>query len=98
MSRATHAESALSDVVPGLAGVDNGAVTHEPNNRADPVWDAAWEWVLREHENRLDSVSRAELIRWLEADPRHRSAHAEACEIWLACALLPPVQSGPDDR
>jgi transmembrane sensor len=54
--------------------------------------------VIQEHENRLDTVSRSELARWLQADPRHRSAYEEACEIWLACALLPPVPSDPDNR
>ena len=84
--------------MPGLVRVDNGVVTNEPHNRPDPIWDAAWQWVIQEHENRLDTVSRSELARWLQADPRHRSAYEEACEIWLACALLPPVPSDPDNR
>ncbi len=71
----------------------------------DPVWELAWEWVVREHEESLDEGRRQQLMTWLQADIKHRAAYEDACEIWLAAALIPRVDGddsdtgdGPPDR
>jgi ferric-dicitrate binding protein FerR (iron transport regulator) len=70
------------------------------NPRNDPVWDAAWAWVQRQHEDpHLDEPAKAELVRWLAADPRHRAIYEEASRLWLLAGLVPPVNDieAPDD-
>lgn len=59
--------------------------------RHDPIWQTAWEWVIREHEQPLDPDARAELAKWLRADPAHRKTYQEAARLWLLVALVPPV-------
>lgn len=59
----------------------------------DPLWSAAWQWVVREHEQPLDPAERAGLAAWLAEDRAHRLAYEEASRIWLAAALVPE----PDD-
>ena len=59
-------------------------------DRNDPVWNTAWDWVLREHEQPFDDVARAELVAWLKSDPTHLAHYEEASRIWLEAALLPP--------
>jgi len=66
-------------------------MTFSHNN--DAVWNTAWEWVVREHEQPLDDAARDELAAWIAADPAHRRAYMEAARRWLAAALIPP----PDD-
>jgi transmembrane sensor len=61
----------------------------------DPVWQAAWHWVLREHEGRLDDAQRAERLAWLNADPAHRKAYDEAARLWLLAGLVPPAHVQP---
>lgn len=56
----------------------------------EALWNAAWEWVIREHEQPLDDAVRAELLAWLKADPRHPQYYEEAHRVWLAAALVPP--------
>ena len=57
-----------------------------------PAWETAWGWVLRQHEEReLGEPVRAELARWLAADPRHLAVYEEACRVWLMAGFLPPV-------
>lgn len=58
-------------------------------DRNDPVWNTAWEWVIREHEQPLDDAARAELVAWLKSDPTHLARYEEASRIWLAAALVP---------
>lgn len=61
----------------------------------DPLWQIAWDWVLREHEQSLDADTQADLIEWLKADPTHRKLYDEACRLWLLVGLVPP--SDPSD-
>jgi ferric-dicitrate binding protein FerR (iron transport regulator) len=69
-----------------------GVARHmNPSDRNDAQWNAAWGWVIREHEQPLDEAARAELVAWLKADPAHLEHYEEACRIWLAAALVPPL-------
>ena len=64
----------------------------DTNRRQDAVWETAWTWVQRQHENpSLPEPQKAELIRWLAADPRHRAVYEEASKLWLLAGLVPPV-------
>lgn len=47
----------------------------------DLVWNAAVEWVMREHEI-LTPDELMELITWLEADSTHIAAYDEASYLW----------------
>lgn len=64
-----------------------------PDSRQqDPVWDAAWAWVLRHHEEKyLNEDTTRELAQWLSADPSHRKAYDEASRLWLLAGFVPPV-------
>lgn len=66
------------------------------SDRNDLQWNAAWEWVIREHEQPLDDAARAELVAWLKADPAHLKNYEEAHRVWLAAALVPPPASEGD--
>lgn len=66
-------------------------------DRNDLLWNTAWEWVIREHEQPLDDAARAELVTWLKADPAHLKHYEEAHRVWLATALLPPPTSEDDE-
>ena len=61
--------------------------------RDEALWNAAWEWVIREHEQPLDDTARAQLLAWLKAGPQHRQYYEEAHRVWLGAALLPPTDS-----
>jgi len=61
----------------------------------DPVWQTAWRWVLREHEQPLSEDQRDELMRWLDDDARHLAAHQKASRLWLLGGLVPPVNEDP---
>ncbi len=56
----------------------------------DVVWNTAWEWVVREHEQPLDDAAREQLVAWLDANPAHRKAYEEAAQRWLLAGLIPP--------
>ena len=62
------------------------------SDRDEALWDTAWDWVLREHEQALDEVARAELVAWLKADPAHLKNYQEAHRVWLGTALVPPSE------
>lgn len=68
----------------------------ENSEREDLVWDTAWEWVVREHEQPLDAAVRQQLVAWLMADPSHRKAYDEAAHIWLLAGLIPPPDRSDD--
>lgn len=58
----------------------------------DPIWDAAWTWVVRHHEEKYASAATADaLAQWLAADPRHRQAYDKASRLWLMSGLVPPA-------
>jgi ferric-dicitrate binding protein FerR (iron transport regulator) len=63
----------------------------------DAVWNAAWAWVIREHEQSLDDAARAELIAWLRSDRAHLARYEEASRVWLASALIPSPKGTPGD-
>src|SRR6186713_676297 len=60
-------------------------------DRDDPAQElamqAAWDWVMKAHEQPLSDAEHEALARWLDADPRHRSAHAQASRLWLLSGL-----------
>jgi ferric-dicitrate binding protein FerR (iron transport regulator) len=64
-------------------------------DREDPAQElamqAAWDWVMKAHEQPLSDAEHEALARWLEADPRHRNAHAQASRLWLLSGLVPPA-------
>lgn len=68
--------------------VHGGCVGNSQCN--DSIWQAAVEWVVREHENPLDDVSQAQLRAWLNASVEHRAAYEKACRVWLLTGLVPP--------
>lgn len=71
------------------------------NDSNDPIWQAAWAWVQREHERTLAGDSSPppdELLAWLAADPRHRPAYDKAGRLWLLSGLLPPATRCSNDE
>lgn len=65
---------------------------NDANPKADPVWEAAWAWVMRQHEREsFDASAQAELARWLQAHPSHRQAYDQASRLWLLTGLVPPA-------
>lgn len=67
-------------------------MSEEIDPKPDPVWDAAWSWVMRQHEREsFDAGAEAELARWLAADRLHRQAYDKASRLWLMAGLVPPV-------
>lgn len=65
-------------------------MNNEPEQ--DPVWQAAWSWIRREHERvTFDADARAELDAWLRADPGHRATYDKAAHLWRLAGMLPPV-------
>lgn len=61
-------------------------------DRHDPIWEAAWAWVVRHHEEKYaDEATAHALARWLAEDPRHREAYQKASRLWLMAGLVPPV-------
>ena len=71
-------------------------ISPEAARTEDPVWDAAWDWITREH--RGDGLSEGErraLVEWLHEDPRNRAAHERAAKLWLLSGLVPPVNDVP---
>ena len=60
----------------------------------DPVWNAAWHWVMAEHEDALTAGQRGEMLDWLQAHPAHRTAYQEASRLWLLGGLVPPAETG----
>jgi ferric-dicitrate binding protein FerR (iron transport regulator) len=62
------------------------------NQQRDPVWNGAWGWITRQHEERtLSAEAQRELDVWLAADERHRTAYAEATRLWFLAGFVPPV-------
>jgi transmembrane sensor len=53
----------------------------KPTTNEDLVWNAAVEWMMREHEI-LTPDELIELIAWLKADPAHIAAYDEASYLW----------------
>lgn len=73
----------------------------------DPVWEAAWDWVQRQHDTGFEDLKFNEALnRWLQASDSHRLAYEQAAQIWLLAGLVPPkddllptmVCPDPDDR
>lgn len=62
----------------------------------DPVWQAAWTWVRRQHERGgLGDAASEELARWLAESPLHRKTYDEAARLWLLVGLVPPANDVP---
>ena len=71
-------------------------MSREPAKSEDPVWDAAWDWVTREHRGEgLPESERRALAEWLGEDPRNRAAYQRAAKLWLLSGLVPPVNDVP---
>ncbi|RZL09419.1 MAG: DUF4880 domain-containing protein [Rubrivivax sp.] len=65
-------------------------MTRAAHDDSDVVWEAAVEWLVREHEQPLDAPALAERQAWLDRSPEHRQAYAEAHHVWLLTGLIPP--------
>lgn len=66
-----------------------GSTEHDHH---DPIWEAAWAWVVRHHEDKYaDDATTQALAQWLAADPRHCDAYQKASRLWLMAGLVPPV-------
>jgi ferric-dicitrate binding protein FerR (iron transport regulator) len=59
------------------------------SDRDDPMWQTAWSWVIREHEQPLNESQQTELVQWLKANPAHFQTYEEASRIWLLSGLVP---------
>ena len=58
----------------------------------DPIWNTAWEWVQREHDREnFDDAARSEMTARLLAQPAHRRAYDKAAQLWLLAGFVPPV-------
>lgn len=68
------------------------------SERDDPTWQEAWSWVMREHEQPQAGDVQAGLAQWLQADPAHRKAHAQASRLWLLTGLVPPRHGDADEQ
>ncbi|BBI75925.1 MAG TPA: DUF4880 domain-containing protein [Halomonas sp.] len=55
----------------------------------DAVWQAALEWLMREHEEGLSDADRSALHAWLAASSQHRDVFHEAERLWLLTGLIP---------
>lgn len=66
-------------------------------DRDDPTWQAAWAWVMQEHEHQgaLPFVLQGEFNAWVAAQPSHRQVYEEAARLWLLVGLVPPAKDGP---
>ncbi|UXY15526.1 DUF4880 domain-containing protein [Chitiniphilus purpureus] len=60
--------------------------------QSDQAWDDAWNWVMRQHEGEGRSeAAQAAFAQWLDADPGHRKAYADAVRLWSLSGLVPPA-------
>lgn len=60
----------------------------------DLRWEAAWEWLQRQHETGFENPEfNAELNAWLKADPANRTAYDKAAQIWLFAGFVPPLDN-----
>lgn len=67
---------------------------HPP--RHDPCWEAAWDWVQRQHEAGFDDAAfNAALNQWLQSDPAHRRSYEEAALLWRVAGLVRPRDAVP---
>ena len=62
----------------------------------DPLWDTAWDWVQREHDLNFDDAARTEMTAWLLAEPAHRRAYDKAAQLWLLAGFVPPANDFGD--
>lgn len=68
------------------------------SSRPDPVWEAALDWVQRQHDTGFEDPDfNAALNHWLQADPAHRRAYGQAARIWAVAGLVPPGPQAPED-
>ena len=66
-----------------------GDNTEQP---ADKAWDDAWHWLTLQHEQgQLSASAQQALTHWLAAAPEHRTAYADASQLWLITGLVPPA-------
>lgn len=69
-------------------------MNEKSNALQDPVWDAAWAWVLLQHESgALSEALKGELEIWLSANPAHRKTYNKACKLWSIAGLVPPTDT-----
>ncbi|TJZ72941.1 FecR/PupR family sigma factor regulator [Chitiniphilus eburneus] len=59
--------------------------------REDPIWEEAWNWVIRQHEGDFDTAAQAEFAAWMQAGADRPVAYEDAARIWLLTGLVPPA-------
>lgn len=55
----------------------------------DAVWQVAFDWLMREHEEMLSAEDRETLHAWLAASSQHRRVFHEAERLWLLTGMIP---------
>lgn len=63
----------------------------------EAVWQAALDWVMLEHERRLDDGAAMRLRAWLDAAPSHRTAYDKARYVWRLTGPAPDTPDTPAD-
>ncbi|MFS3135476.1 FecR/PupR family sigma factor regulator [Gluconacetobacter sacchari] len=70
------------------------AMPENPERRAHPVDEAAFDWVLRLDRGALAPSDAADLDAWLKADSRHRGAFLRARALWRSADRVAAFRSG----
>lgn len=60
----------------------------KPEATAERIRQQAADWAVRQHMERLDTQQLDELEHWLQADPAHADALADAQMLWEVCESL----------
>jgi transmembrane sensor len=74
-------EQAPSDVIPG------------DSIRGDPIWDAAFDWMMRIDRAPQDAAIAASFQAWLAQSNLHAHAYEEVRKVWRAAPHLAPALS-----
>ncbi len=59
----------------------------------DRAWEEALEWLLTLQQRSSGPVLQQRLQDWLDADPRHRAAFAEARRVWDVAGAIEPLRA-----
>ena len=68
-------------------------MTEGPDETADPVWDEAVTWLLRQQAAPDDAAVAAGLAQWIAASEAHARAYERAARVWRLAGELPPAHA-----
>ncbi len=60
----------------------------------DKLAEEATAWFVRVHSDTADEIDRRDLQNWLDQDPSHRTAYAEAEALWNELGGVPDTRAG----